>query len=154
MAYVTVDTSGMKRHLARVKRLIAKGSDKALHELGKLGKNKARQLAPKDSGRTASLIRLQKLRTNQGIRYQIQAQNPTKGGTHRILGPGKYGSQFNLVKWMAETNGIFQSDNPFGKAGTKHIRTGDPRFMRTTKVYLNSIKKGVAQGTFKNINLR
>jgi hypothetical protein len=57
--------------------------------------------------------------------------------------------QFNLARWMHETDGRFKTNNPFGKAGTKHIKSGDPRFMYTTAEILNVKKKDVAKKNFK-----
>jgi lambda repressor-like predicted transcriptional regulator len=124
---------------------------KTVKQLAEMGKSMAKAIAPHYSGRTAKMIIVRKKQTPEGVVAQIIAQNPTKGGAHRYS-EGQY-RNFNLVRWMHQTKGVYQSHNPFGPK-PKHIRSGDPQFMFTTRRFLNKTKKGVATGQFRRINLR
>ena len=146
----SVDVSKALRKIARAEQKIKEGIELTTNELALLGKDYARLLAPNNTGKTASFIVIYKKGRNK---RQIKAKNPTLGGAHKNLGTGKYGSNFNLVRWMHETGGIFRSPNPFQTRRQSHIKSGDARFMYKTRDYLNSIKKGVAKGRFRNINI-
>ena len=144
-----IDARGAMRKLALAKAAVIDAGNTSVEALTELGKWKAFQLAPKYSRRTALMIKKQIYKTANGTEGKIIAQNPTVGDQHRLFPGGRYAGKFNLVRWMHATKGIFQSDNPFGKAGTKHITSGDSTFMYSTRSYLNRIKKSVARGSYK-----
>jgi len=146
------DITGANLTLKRVQKRISKNTYDMMFELKEKGKEHAKQIAPKWSQGTqdtAKLIRGIVSRKADGWEAIILAPNPTKGGSNRFFPQKSDYPDFNLVRWMHETGGVFQSDNMFGKKGTKHIKSGDPRFMYTTRDYLNKIKKDVAQRHFK-----
>ena len=148
-----VDARRAFRKLMQVEKLLYKKTDETAENLAKRGKYMAREIAPFDSSRTAKFIRVIQLKGAETSTWMIQAMSPTKGGANRKFKTTKY-PDFNLVRWMHETNGIFRSDNPYGKAGTKHITSGEPRFMYVVEEHLNRIKNDVAKGTFKNIKIK
>lgn len=122
------------RKLALLEKKLDEQGKLSAQEVREMGKSFARTQAPHNSGRLISLIQLPKTTGSEAV---IVSKNP-KG--NRIYPEGKV-KNFNLVRWMHKTGGKFQSDNPFGKAGTQHIKTGDPRYMYSTRDYL--IMKGV-----------
>jgi hypothetical protein len=130
---VTVKTIGAEQKFQKALRLIQQDGEATVLQLARLGRNFAKDIAPKYTGKTISLIKVKTKKLNNGATAQIQAQNSTAG---RADG-------FNLVRWMHTS-----------PRAAKHIKTGDEKFMFTTRNYLNSIKKSVATGQFKNINLR
>lgn len=142
------------RKLTKLKVEVLERGYKTVNKTTDLGKQYARSIAPYNSGRTANFIikRLKKL--PEGTVGTIQAQNPTRGGSHRLLGLGRYGGNFNLVRWMHETGGVFQSPNPLQGNRPVHIKSGDPQFMYTTARYLQGRKVDIARKEFKNINIR
>ncbi len=135
---VSVRTSKAERKLRRAEKLILKTGNATVLELAQLGKQKARSVVPVFSGRTHDFIRVLKTRGKDGIKARIMAFNPTKSDGHlrRI-------ANFNLVRWMHTS-----------ARAARHIKSGDERFMFTTRNYLNRIKKGVATGRYKSINFR
>lgn len=148
-----VDARRAFRKLAHAEKLMYKKSNLIGENFAKRGKYMAREIAPYYSGKTAKFIRVIRLKGTETDTWMIQAMNPTIGGANRKFSKGKY-PNFNLVRWMHETDGVFQTDNPLGKAGTRHIQSGEPQFMYVTKDYLNRIKREVAKGTFKHIKIK
>lgn len=159
-----IDLSGARRKLARAGRIIDRTSVRAVNDLLQLGKDYAKALAPRDTGRTASFIKVFKI-TQQGELGKVQAQNPTVGMSHRRFPgmgnyvarqqlSGRYAGGFNLVRWMHETGGVFQSRNPYGKPGKQHIRSGDPTFMYTTTEFLRDAGVKGVRKHYRNIKIR
>lgn len=138
---ITVDAKDLFRKAQKVKRLKLIASKESINTLTELGKVRAKEIAPYFTGRTAKLIRrLPARQRKDGIQGAIIAPNPTLSDGHvRNI------ANFNLVKWMHETNGVLR--------GRKHIRSGEPQFMFKTRDYLNRKKKSVAQAKFNKIKL-
>lgn len=137
--------TGVDRVFNNILKKLKAGADLTSNELAILGKRYAQSIAPYDTGRTAQHIAIY----TKGNTKQIKAKNPTRGKQHRWAGKSGYKGvdnypNFNLVRWM--------HTSPRAKSHFK--KGGQPRFMYKTRDYLNSIKKGVAKGRFKNINLR
>ena len=134
--------------------IVDKRSKESAVEIAYEARDYARIIAPNFNGKTQSMIVVYSKHPNNGAQATVMAKNPTKGGNNRLYSGGKYGNNFNLVKWMHETDGVFQTDNPLGRAGTRHIRSGDPNFMYTTMDWLktNGIKK--ARADFRTINFK
>jgi len=136
-----VDARKAFRKLVRVEKTIFIKANTTTEELAKRGKFRAREIAPYYSGKTSKYIRVIRLKTGKGDTWMIQAMNPTKSDGHvRKI------QNFNLVRWMHETNGVLR--------GKKHIKSGEPQFMYKTESYLNGIKREVAKGIFKNIRIK
>jgi len=130
----------------RLKNLIIKEGNASVKQLADLGKWRAKAIAPHWTGRTADFIRVINTQGKGGITAQIKAFNPTKGDAHTWNPTGKANrriANFNLVRWM--------HTSPRARSW---IKSGDEKFMFTTRDYLNKIKKNVATGRFRNINLR
>ncbi len=132
---MTVDTSRAERKLSALLKDIEEGANLVAEDVGQVGKNYARLKAPYYSGRTFRLIKLKRM---GGGEAQIVAQNPTAsdGHTRKI-------ANFNLVRWMHTS----------GKA-RRHIHSGDPRFMYTTREYLKSIASVKGQKRFDKITVK
>lgn len=129
------------RKINRLQRIASRLAIKTVHDLADLGKFRAKEIAPYWSGRTAGLIRA--IKRDDGT-AMVLSPNSTKGDANRMYPQySKYQGNFNLVRWMHETNG-----------GPGHIKSGDPQYMYTTTDYLNRIKGRVAKGNFSRINLR
>lgn len=134
-AGIRVDISGAVRKLNRANKKVVTLSQKTVDSLTEMGKNRAKQIAPYYTGKTAKLIRrLPARQRKEGVSGAIIAPNPTKSR-----------SNFNLVKWMHKSNGILR--------GRKHIKSGEPQFMYKTSYYLEKIKRRVALANFKNSKL-
>ena len=141
------DRSQKKLKLAEKK--IFSQSERTAKEIADLGKYYAKSIAPTNSGYLLRLIKT--LKGNKDFEYTIVSQNPK---SNRLWpGSGKY-KDFNLVQWMHQTGGVFKTDNPFGKAGTKHIKSGDPKYMYTTLRYLKAVADIKARKYFKRIKIR
>ena len=138
------------KKLRDAQRKVVKEGNDSVEELAKLGKLQAQYLVPKNTGDLKSFIKVIRNQSSNELTATITVEGFK---AERIYGPGNY-PDFDLVRWMARTKGVFQSNNPFGKAGTKHIKSGDPQFMLNTTKYLNRIKKGIAKGKFNKINIR
>ncbi len=151
--YTSIKTDRAIRKLARARIAYDKAAVKTIEDLAKIGKWYAKSIAPVASGYTYNMIDTVGGKDSKGPFRRVRAKNPTRGGNNRKYGPGNY-PNFNLVRWMHLTRGRFQTDNPMGRAGTKHITSGDPQFMYTTRNYLNRIKTRTATGRFKGINIR
>ena len=150
MARATVSIRDMsKQKLSRAEKAIFSQSERTGKDIATLGKYYARSIAPNDSGYLIRLIKQQKGKDN--LSFEVVSQNPK--GNRKWPGSGKY-KDFNLVQWMHQTRGVFKSDNPFGKAGTKHIKSGDPRYMYTTLRYLKATAGVKARKDFKRIKIR
>lgn len=147
---ISVDASRAVKKLKAYNKFIESRAKTVTRDLALLGRRYARRLAPRDTMELWRLIEVKKSQGNQSI---IVSDNPLEGGKNRMFGKGRF-PNFNLVRWMHETGGVFQSDNPFGKAGTKHIKSGDPYYMFKTENYLRMKKKEFARSQFKKINIR
>lgn len=135
---VSINTKRAERRLRNLEREIRQKSDATVNELGRLGKDKAKSIVPYYSGNTFKSIRRRTTRGSQGAeaRIFIEPYILDDGHVRNI-------ANFSLVRWM------HTSPRAVG-----HIKSGDRLFMYTTRNYLNEIKTGVAQGKFKNINIR
>lgn len=150
MARLKIDViNKADRKLMRAEKQIFSQSERTAQDIAKLGKLYARSIAPRDSGYLIRLIKLMKGKDK--LSYEVVSQNPK--GNRLWPNTGRY-PDFNLVQWMHQTGGVFKTNNPFGRAGTKHIRTGDPRYMYTTLRYLKSIAGVKARKDFSKIKIR
>lgn len=137
-AKVSVDVSRALRKLAKVETKLKKEGDLTTKELAELGKNFARVSAPAFTGDLIRNIKVFKADGNNS--YNIVSQNP---GTH--LYERKNYPNFSLPRWLNETGGVFQSDNPFGKKGTQHVPRHKAKYMEATSRYLRQIAPGKSQ---------
>jgi len=105
--------------------------------------DKARELAPHNKGYVRRSIHMKEVKTSDNsFTYEIYTTNPTAGGTNRWSTSGKYGADFNLIRWMESTGGVFRSDNPAGRAGKQHIPERKARFMKYAKEWaVDEVKK-------------
>ncbi len=136
--YISADTTKAINKLVKLQAQVKILGDESVRTLGELGKWKARSIAPYRSGLVYRNIMLQK---KEGLNALVMAKNPINsypGEPHirRI-------SNFNLVRWMHTS-----------PKAIRHIHSGDPRFMFTTREYLNKIKGGVARSTFNKLKIR
>jgi len=96
--------------------------------------DKAKSLAPRAKGYVRRNIHFDEKRVDDNtFAFKIYTTNPTKGGQNRWSTSGKYGADFNLIRWMESTGGKFRSDNPAGRAGKQHIPERNARFMKYAK---------------------
>lgn len=132
---MTVDVSKAERKLNALLNDLEAGAQLVADDVGQIGKNYARLRAPYYSGKTFRLI---KLRRMNGGEAQVVAQNSTRsdGHTRNI-------ANFNLVRWMHTSS-----------KARRHIHSGDPRFMYTTREYLKSIASVQGQKRFDKITVK
>jgi len=123
---------------------LRRNADREGKDLAQATHSYAREIAPKQSGQLREFIRIKAVSGEDATYFSVIAENPTIGGRHRATNGGRYGGDFNLVKWMHETDGVLRSDNNYllavtngrlGHAGQRIIKSGDPRFMYTAKGY-------------------
>lgn len=130
---ITADFSGAFKKLKRASKKIDSGAQEAVNEIGELGKNYARSIAPY---RTGQVYRNIKLFKGKAYEVKIQALNPIRsypGEPHQ-----RNIANFNLVRWM--------HTSPKARG---HIKSGDPIFMTTTARYLRAKAGEVARKNIK-----
>jgi len=133
-----VDTSKAERKFRRLLQQVDREGKATINDLVGLGKNFAKSIVPVCTGRTYQFIISRTGTDAKGPFGRVIARNPTASDGHlRKI------SNFNLVRWM-HTSGKAQN----------HIKSGDRKFMYTTRDYLNGIKKKTATGRYKRINIR
>lgn len=137
---VRVDTKELDKKMKKVLNVVRKTANKSVDDVALVGKKFSKMIAPHFSNRTANLIKIQHKLTNEGKVDTIIAKNIIQDGHKRKFG------RFDLVRWMHAKNGILR--------GRKHIKSGDPRFMLTTRDTLNRVKGQVARGNFQTIRIR
>lgn len=136
---VTVNVN-TRRAQKKMRTLVKKSEQrgaKTVADLANLGKRFAKSIVPVFSGRTYRSIRKRVLRRKGGPEAKVYVY-PTvlKDGHNRQI------QNFELVRWMHQPK------------NRGHFRSGEPQFMYKTRDYLNKMKKKVAQGNYKNINIR
>jgi hypothetical protein len=135
---VQVNVSRALKKLAKVETKLKQEGNLTVKELAELGKNYARVTAPAFTG---DLIRNIKVFKGGGPDTRtIVSQNPR---TH--LYPRNKYPDFSLPRWLNETGGVFQSDNPFGKKGTRHVPRHRAKYMEATSRYLRQVAPGKAK---------
>lgn len=151
MVRFTVDviTIGAQRKLAKLESKLKKEGSLTAKELAELGKSYARLTAPNFSGMLIRGIRV--FRGNKPDTYSIVSQNTP--GNRKWPSSGKY-PNFSLPKWLDETGGRFQSNNPYGAAGTQHVPRYNARYMKNTAAYLRKIAPGKARKIKNKINIK
>lgn len=151
-------TKGAELRLAKIEKRIKKQGKATINDLLQAGMEKARVLVPKGRGNLYRSIQGSLRETGEGPSARIFIDPYI---TPNRLSKGEY-PNFSLVRWMHETGGRFKTENTWaliltkgmiGQPGTTPFKNGDPRFMYSTRNYLNSIKRNVATGRFKNINI-
>jgi hypothetical protein len=133
----------------KLRREVDEKGSATISELLDIGKTYARSYAPKFNGTVLRSIK-------------TRLKNKQLSGTIYIEPQAEWG-KFRLVEWMHKTGGIGKahylgSDGHWytsktGKEG-KRIHSGNPKFMYSTRNYLNTIKTGIAKGRFKTINIK
>lgn len=136
---VTVNKQKAERKLAAAVKGFKDEGNLALSEIGEAGKQYARSIAPYDTGKVFQNIikRVSKTEMNASV----VARNPINQypGEPRKRNIAK----FNLVRWMHTS-----------PKATSHIRSGDPRFMYTTRAYLSGIAPGKVTGRYRRVIAR
>lgn len=145
-----VKDKGALKKLQKKQLSVAKAAEATVNDLARLGQTHAQLIAPRGrQKKLISLIKVFKTKKASGPGAEIHAQNPTANDGHfRNI------QNFDLVKWMHATRGVFQTDNPWGKAGKKHIKTGSPTFMYRTRDWLRSKVGAVASSNFNKIKIK
>jgi len=135
--WVQLDDTKLRNKILRIKSELDRCAEKTAYDLAEKGKWIAKFLAPKWSGKTSDFI--------------IARKSPVKGES-RIIARDSTGGRstesprsdgFRLVKWMHESPNA-----------RRHIYSGDPKFMYSTRIELNRIKTKIAKGNFERINIK
>jgi len=117
MITVSVDVSRAVDKFKRMEQKLISEGDVTTRKLADLGKAFAASIAPRDTGKTVQgIVR----RKGKAVEWQIVAQNMHPHASR--LG------NFNLPYWM--------HNSPNAK---DHIKSGDPKFMFTTRDYLEGL---------------
>jgi hypothetical protein len=133
---VQVYDKGLERKFLRLEKELKDMGGRTTDFMMKLGVAHAKVVAPKRTGRTASLIIGKRHERNGGFTATIISKNST---------PNKKwnGGTFSLPRWLAESN-----------RALSHIKTGNPRYMDATVAYLQMQKRKVARQGLTKINMR
>jgi len=146
VATTMIDFRGLKKKIQKTNQALLKAGNATVRDLAKMGQSHAMSIAPYYSGKTASLIKIFTGLDKEGPYGEIVAENILNDNHKRKQG------NFDLVRWMHATNGVLR--NSKGQFAKKHIKSGNPRFMRSTKVWLRRQKVSVAEGHFNKIKIR
>ena len=114
---IRVDTRRAVKKLHKYSQFVEKQAGIVAKEVAEAGRWYAKTIAPQYN---SNLVRLIKIQRGGKQSWTVVSENPTRGNANRIFGTGRF-PNFNLVRWMHETGGVFQSNNPFGKAGTQKL---------------------------------
>lgn len=133
MVKITYDTQKASIKLSSMASFYEGKTQKLIDELGSMGVNMAKRMAPEFSGRTRRLIKSYPVRQGDIYTRYIQSPNPTLSDGHR-----RNIQNFNLVRWMHTS-----------PRAREHIRTGLNDYMVFTLDYLEGKADNVARGIFK-----
>ena len=128
---ITVDTRNLTKKMNKVQQSVNSGSKNTVVTLANNLRNIAKELAPKYTGKTASLIKVFVAKTSKGWQAQVISQNSTPD---RIYKKGV----FNLPRWM------HTSPNARG-----HINSGDPQYMYTAANQIRYDAKDILKQNLK-----
>ena len=118
------DLKRLRRALRTQANNFRKSFDGSSEELARTARAYAKSIAPRDRGYAIRSVQWKTTKTDQAeiwISQTILNENPTNP------------KNFNYVRHMHETNGAM------GRG--IHIRSGDPRFMFTTRDYIKRVMK-------------
>jgi hypothetical protein len=128
-----IDERRLLRKLKRLRAENLKRATKTVQQMTTAGMWYAKSIVPVWTGQTQKSIKTQMFIDSKGPRGLIKARNEVRPG-------------FELVSWMSASNGILN--------GQKHIKSGDPRFLLSTKKWLNDKKGRYAKGNFSGLSIR
>lgn len=134
MASVQVDVSRALRKLTRLEKKLQQEGNVTVKELAEMGKLYARSQAPAGTGALIRGIRV--FKGKQPDVYNVVSQNTPSN--RKWPNTGKY-PNFSLPRWLNETGGRFQSNNPYGAAGTQHVPRDRAKYMERASAYLRRI---------------
>jgi hypothetical protein len=132
--YVNVVKAQAK--LKRLRAQIKQGANLSVKEIGELGKNYARSIAPVRSGALISNIRLEKI---NGHTATIVSRNPSYGRKR----------DFNLPKWLHVTKGLWRSGPLRGIQARFNGKS--PTYMYRTTEYLKRVAGAKAKSAFNKV---
>ncbi len=131
---VRVDRAGATKRINRLQRLIVNEGAETVKDVADLGKAFAQRKAPYHSGQTFRSIRV--LKAKKATEAIVFAQNILNDGHPRSY------AKFDLVRWMHTS-----------RKASRHIHTGDPRFMYTTRDYLKRVATVVGQKRYDRVTV-
>lgn len=146
-------SSAVKR-LEKYERDVEASVDVSMKTMVHMGKAFAQTIAPNSSGILINAISARSYRTSPGATGKIFISTL---GQQQLKANREFPSKepnFNLVRWMHATGGIFQTRNPFGKVGKQHFKSGDPQFLITTSNYLASRVTSVFDKELTQVNIK
>ena len=137
VAKVTVDARGAFQKLMKEQRRILKAGKATTEELVNLGVSYAKQHVPKSGAATVfKCIKGKTKETNNGSSGEVYIQDKT-------MSDGPHRTTHDVAYFMAK--GLSGRSN----MGYAHFKTGNPKFMDNTRVYLNKIKKQIGNKRIK-----
>lgn len=142
--YVDAHRAEQKLKLLRSK--IKQGATLATKEIGELGKNYAKTIAPVRTGALISNIRLEKV---NGPSATIVSRNPTYVGYRDSSGKLRNSRKFNLPQWLHVTKGLWRSGRLAGIQANFHGKS--PTYMYRTQEYLKRVAGAKARATFNKV---
>lgn len=154
MLYVELKTQQAERVLNKLLNKAKTSAFLSVNKITEIGFNYARATAPANSGFTFSSIHKSIKRTKDGVVGKLYINPVITPDSERVFGPGTRAEPFSLVKWMHQTKGRFQTDNPFGRAGTQHIPVKKATFMYGARDLMRKVGGNVARGTYKSMMVK
>lgn len=133
MAKVTVNSSKAFAKLNKEVRRIKKAGTATVQELVDIGKSYAKQYVPKHTRQTYEAIKGRVKPQADGTKGAVFIEMKQRSGDTRTT--------HDVAKFMAE-----------GKPTPGHYKTGNPKFMANTRLYLNRIKKQIGNKNIKKGN--
>ena len=146
-SYLSVNTRGALRKLDKVQQEVGRLSEASMKDITQMGKLYAKAHAPYYTGNVFRAISKRSYKTKDGAVGKIYVD-------YKKLSSKNKRGRFNIVRWMHATNGVFQSYNPAMGSTPYHIKSGDPRFLITTREYLERNARKVVSGRFKQIKVK
>jgi len=140
MAKVTIkyDIRKAEKKLKEAKQFYTKKGEDSVNILARMGQAYAKSIVPRDTGKTANLIKVFSGTDSEGPYAKIIAQNPTANDGHF-----RQMKNFNLVRWMHTS-----------PKAASHIRTGDERFMFTMAERMQIESKRVVRQLFNEARFK
>jgi hypothetical protein len=143
---ITINDSGLVRKFMKLNATAKQAADEVTEQMITEGRDYARSIAPKDTGRLRSFIIRRRFKTTDGARGEIFVKNPTLNPPDGYRGkvvkrkkkwmfpPGK----FNLVVWMHTSP---RAKRHFKKPGVYNFMDVTREWLQRRKRYYGDLAK-------------
>lgn len=141
--------SRAERELDRSIKALRAGTGSAVLNLGRIGRDTAKTVAPRQTGALANNI---ELRTKNVDGVQVFSKNPL--ASDHLTNPYR-DEPFDLVTWMhSQTVNGAGFINPDAKRPEDHVRSGDAKYMFTAAERVDNLGGKVTEQELKKFGIR